>query len=82
MATNYVPSDMGKVAGGMITYVALPHPLPLAWKQEFIAHAKFKAGDAIGLEALDRRCRAAIGITVTRKFIPSISESRGNPCAC
>ena len=74
MAANRIPSDMGKVADGMITYIALPYPLPAEWKQEFIAHSKYRAGDAIGLEALDRRCRAAIGINVTRKYIPAVSR--------
>jgi len=53
-----------------ITYTALPFPLPKAWRDEFIKQGKNR-GDFAGLNALEQRCRAAIGFEVTRKYIPT-----------
>jgi len=56
-----------------ITYVAVPYPLPTAWQNEL---RMVKKGDQALLDSIEIRCRKAIGVQVTRAFIPSTSEAR------
>ena len=78
--------DNGVISKDMttITYTALPYPLPEPWRQEFIEHTLNRPGDVHGLEALEIRCRAAIGVEVIRPNIPPVLRNLpliGGPAA-
>ena len=68
--------DNGIIKDGMITYTALPCPLPETWRKEFIDCATRHKGDYAKLAALEIRCREAIGFEHTRKFIRSIQLTK------
>ena len=57
---------------GMITYVAVPYPLPTAWQEELKNHSRFHAGDTTHLTAIYKRMRSSVGVEVTRKYIPPV----------
>ena len=62
-------AGMPDLKGGFVTYKALPCPLPEAWRNEFMA-----AKGLAEVVAVERRCRGAMGIGVTRKYIPPIQR--------
>ena len=60
------PMENESVSHGKITYLAAPYPLPKAWRDELINHARYHAGDGPHLKSIDMRMRASIGVLVTR----------------
>ena len=67
MSTPVVENE--KQEGRMITYLAVPYPLPKAWRDELINHARYHAGDGPHLKSIDMRMRASIGVLVTRPMV-------------
>ena len=67
MSTPVVENE--KQEGQMITYLAVPCPLPKAWRDELINHARYHAGDGPHLKSIDMRMRASIGVSVTRPMV-------------
>ena len=63
------PMENESVSHGKITYLAVPYPLPKAWRDELINHARYHAGDGPHLKSIDMRMRASIGVSVTRPMV-------------
>lgn len=87
MATQSPALDQGTIdkMTGLITFVALPYPLPEAWAKEFreagsLAMEARKSEDKLRMDeaellmrATEIRARATIGVEHTRRFIRSIA---------
>jgi hypothetical protein len=66
------PADKGVVdiSTRTITFIALPYPLPQAWRERLIRHSADYPGDFAGLEAIEIEMRGSIGFEYTRPYIP------------
>ena len=53
----------------LITFKALPYPMPPVWQQEYRDAAKLHPGDVAYLTALEIRARESIGVWHTRPVI-------------
>ena len=63
--THPIPENES-VSHGKITYLAVPYPLPKAWRDELINHAISYKYDKAHYKSIDMRMRASIGVLVTR----------------
>ena len=59
-----------------ITFIAVPYPLPQAWRDRLIRHTADYPGNFAGLKAIEIEMRGAIGFEYTRPDIPPVE--RGN----
>lgn len=54
-------TDGAVICNGLITYNAIPCPLPDSWRSELVA-----ARGIVAINAVEARMRETIGVTVTR----------------